>query len=190
MSSTHFALSPAPAIRMSRASPDTGESEDYERGQGKLSKARTRAPRRTKSLPAAAHKKKVGSHSDIKRSATTANPTERTKAPGMPSSSPQDGRSSPLGQYRSGASTKKARIGSNDVDWAGITDPEERRRIQNRIAQRKFSKASCSDTSVECFWLTSHDRRKGTRQQGEVRTRLAESGTCKKQLSCSKSWRY
>ena len=31
-----------------------------------------------------------------------------------------------------------AKATAKDVDWADVTDPEERRRIQNRIAQRKF----------------------------------------------------
>ncbi|PHH81200.1 hypothetical protein CDD80_35 [Ophiocordyceps camponoti-rufipedis] len=32
----------------------------------------------------------------------------------------------------------KPKSGAKDVNWADVTDPEERRRIQNRIAQRKF----------------------------------------------------
>ncbi|PFH60519.1 hypothetical protein XA68_10833 [Ophiocordyceps unilateralis] len=32
----------------------------------------------------------------------------------------------------------KTKSGPKDVNWADVTDPEERRRIQNRIAQRKF----------------------------------------------------
>lgn len=35
-------------------------------------------------------------------------------------------------------SRKSCKANVKDVDWADVTDPEERRRIQKRIAQRKF----------------------------------------------------
>ena len=35
---------------------------------------------------------------------------------------------------------KKTKPKLKDADWSEVTNPEERRRIQNRVAQRKFSR--------------------------------------------------
>jgi hypothetical protein len=42
------------------------------------------------------------------------------------------------------SSKSKSKSKAKNDDWTEVTEPEERRRIQNRIAQRKFRKCSGS----------------------------------------------
>ncbi|PTB62801.1 basic leucine zipper transcription factor domain-containing protein [Trichoderma citrinoviride] len=59
---------------------------------------------------------------------TTQRATSLSQSPG-----PRSNRSS-----NCSSPPKKSKPGDKHAEWSQVTDPEERRRIQNRIAQRKF----------------------------------------------------
>lgn len=63
-----------------------------------------------------------------------------------------------------------ARKEANDQkdDWSGITDREERRRIQNRIAQRKFRKFT-SEFILTTTNVLGFPRRQGQRTKSSRR---------------------
>lgn len=56
----------------------------------------------------------------------------------MPSSSTSKHHSSSSSSKKHHSSSSSSKHQSKSDDWSDVTEPEERRRIQNRIAQRKF----------------------------------------------------
>lgn len=149
-----------PQIRIQSASPGIPDeppppSEDNERSNSNSPNPPERpglAPRRTKSLPASTcpshqrHKRKRSSTEAASSSSLLgidmAGSSRRSSGSSSGSSSRKSSRSS---------TSKKSKAGSEELDWTEVTDPEERRRIQNRLAQRKFS--SCSPKSPSSFLL-------------------------------------
>jgi len=127
-----------PKIRIQSASPET--SVEVQRKTSAASPAATPlSPRRVKSLPASTVQATDESLKQLtkKRSATLAGfaDTEKDRDMAVLHSRPS---SESAKRAVSSPPSKKAKMSTKDVDWSDVTDPEERRRIQNRIAQRKF----------------------------------------------------
>lgn len=73
-------------------------------------------------------------------STTSGSNTEREDNSKMPSGSSSKHHSSSSGSKKHHSSSSSSKHHSKSDDWSDVTEPEERRRIQNRIAQRKFRK--------------------------------------------------
>lgn len=174
-----------PVIRIQSASPDLLDQQPPNLRRQQTTPAGL-TPRRTRSLPTGTR----SSHQrhKRKRSASSELPESPGLNPTMPSGSSRHSSSSPGKQ--SSSSSKKSKSCPKDLDWSDITDPEERRRIQNRIAQRKFRGFPLLlSPSNTCHVANTKTRRKGPRDQGTGRARFSKPTIRWKQLSNSHSQR-
>ena len=78
------------------------------------------------------------------------------------------------GQQREGGESSR----SQEDDWTGVTDQLERRKIQNRNAQRKFRASSLPTSSAQCLWLMKSQERS---LNGNVKTKHEYQKTNKSQ---------
>lgn len=57
---------------------------------------------------------------------------------------------------------------SPEDDWSSVKDPNERRKIQNRIAQRKFRKSSVPHIAVKRALIEGQERRFGSNERMQI----------------------
>lgn len=79
-----------------------------------------------------------GESQGLRESSSSGSNTEREDHGKMPSGSSSKHHSSSSSSKKHHSSSSSSKHHSKSDDWSDVTEPEERRRIQNRIAQRKF----------------------------------------------------
>lgn len=109
----------------------------------------THLPAFSQSSEASAEERRPNSRESSHSGSDTEREEYTAKMPSGSSSSKHHSSSSSSKKHSSSSSSSKHR--SKGDDWSDVTEPEERRRIQNRIAQRKFRRCSFCFPSLPPF---------------------------------------
>ncbi|KAI3399280.1 hypothetical protein diail_7234 [Diaporthe ilicicola] len=140
MSSSEFSAVTESIANLSLVTTDAPPQEEDERSEETLTPRQAHSPPEEQA-PETAPERRHGRRAREQPS-QSGSETETEGHSNMPSGSSSKHHhhhhSSSSGSKKHGSSSSSSKHQSKGDDWSDVTEPEERRRIQNRIAQRKF----------------------------------------------------